>query len=117
MQITFNFKGLEELQKHIEELADEAEIKKVNKRIFQKSADVTEPRMRRHMARSANNSKSGKKGYRPPGHAADNIPKKVNDKHAIVGWELKGDAENWFYMNLLNGVLRKCRRVILSITR
>lgn len=101
MQISFEFKGLEELMRNVEALASDAEIRKTQKQIFQKCADATEPRMKSHMARSANNSKSGKRGYRPPGHAADNIPKKVTAKEAQVGWELKGDAENWFYMKFV----------------
>lgn len=101
MQISFEFKGLEELMKKIEGLEDEEEIKKTNRKIFQRCADVTQPRMEAHMPKSADNRKSGKKGYRPPGHAADNIPKKVTAQSAQVGWELKGDAENWFYMKFV----------------
>ena len=51
--------------------------------------------------RSADNSKSGRNGYRPPGHARDNIPKKVTTKKGEVGWELNGDAQNWFYMKFV----------------
>ena len=65
------------------------------------SADITEPKMKAHMARSADNSKSGRNGYRPPGHARDNIPKKVTTKKGEVGWELNGDAQNWFYMKFV----------------
>lgn len=101
MRISLNFIGLDELIKKVESLSDEGEIKKVNKRIYQKCADITEPRMKSHMARSADNRKSGKKGYRPPGHAADNIPKKVSATKGEVGWTLKGDAENWFYMKFV----------------
>lgn len=101
MQIEFKFEGLEELIKKTEELASDAEISKTNRAIFQKCADITLPRMKSHMPKSADNSKSGKKGYRPPGHASDNIPKKVSAKSAQVGWKLKGDAENWFYMKFV----------------
>ncbi len=101
MQITFEFEGMKEIQKKIEKLADEAEIRKVNKEIFQKCVDVTQPRMKAKMPRSANNAKSGKKGYRPPGHAKDNVPIKVTAKYGEVGWTLLGDAENWFYMKFV----------------
>lgn len=101
MKITMEFVGLEKLRKQIESLASQSEIDAMNKRIFQRCADETEPKMKSHMPRSADNSKSGKRGYRPPGHARDNVPKKVTKKKAEVGWNLKGDAENWFYMKFV----------------
>ena len=57
--------------------------------------------MKAHMPKSADNSTSGRTGYRPPGHAADNIPKNVTAKKAEVGWQLNGDAENCFYMKFV----------------
>lgn len=101
MQITFEFEGLKEIQKKIGQLADEAEIRKANREIFQKCVDVTQPRMKAKMPRSADNAKSGKKGYRPPGHAKDNVPTKVTAKYGEVGWTLLGDAEDWFYMKFV----------------
>lgn len=101
MKVTFEFEGLKELQTKLESLASNYEIGKTNKKIFQRATDYTKPRMQSHMARSADNSKSGKKGYRPPGHAADNIPQKVTTKAGEVGWTLLGDAENWFYMKFV----------------
>jgi HK97 gp10 family phage protein len=101
MDIAFEFVGFDETKAAVEALSSSAEVGALNKRIFQKSADVTEPRMKSHMARSADNSKSGKNGYRPPGHAADNIPKKATTKKGEVGWKLNGDAENWFYMKFV----------------
>lgn len=101
MRITLEFEGLKELKRKLESLADELEIQKTNREIYQRCADVTEPRMKAHMSRSKNNAKSGKKRYRPPGHARDNVPKKVTAKQAEVGWTLLGDAENWFYMKFV----------------
>lgn len=101
MRITLEFEGLKELQRQLEQLTDEGEMSVTNKSIFQKCADVTHPRMQSHMPRSANNAKSGEKGYRPSGHAKDNIPKKVTTKQAEVGWTLLGDAANWFYMKFV----------------
>jgi HK97 gp10 family phage protein len=101
MKVTFEFEGLKELQNRLETLASDSEIRKTNKQIFQRSVDYTEPRMKAVMARSADNSKSGKKGYRPSGHAADNIPTKATAKGGEVGWTLLGDAENWFYMKFV----------------
>lgn len=101
VKMTLEFEGLKELQKKMEQLADDAEIAKVNKKVFRRAADATKPRMESHMPRSADNSKSGKRGYRPPGHAKDNIPVKVTTKYGEVGWTLLGDAENWFYMKFV----------------
>lgn len=101
VKITLEFEGLKELQKKMEQLADDTEIAKVNKKVFRRAADATKPRMESHMPRSADNSKSGKRGYRPPGHAKDNIPVKVTTKYGEVGWTLLGDAENWFYMKFV----------------
>lgn len=101
VKMTLEFEGLKELQKKMEQLADDTEIAKVNKKVFRRAADATKPRMESHMPRSADNSKSGKRGYRPPGHAKDNIPVKVTTKYGEVGWTLLGDAENWFYMKFV----------------
>ena len=101
VKMTLEFEGLKELQKKMEQLADDAEIAKVNKKVFRRAADATKPRMESHMPRSADNAKSGKRGYRPPGHAKDNIPVKVTTKYGEVGWTLLGDAENWFYMKFV----------------
>nr|DAF25120.1 MAG TPA: type I neck protein [Caudoviricetes sp.] len=101
MRIRFEFEGLNEIQRQLEQLADEAEIKATNKKIFQKCVNVTEPRMRAKIPRSADNSKSGKKGYRPPGHAKDNLPTKVTNTYGEVGWSLLNDAENWFYLKFV----------------
>lgn len=101
MKITFNMEGFDRLRIQVETLSSDREIAALNKRIYQRSADVTEPRMKAHMPRSADNSKSGRNGYRPPGHAADNIPKKATSRKGEVGWKLNGDAENWFYMKFV----------------
>lgn len=101
MKVSFDFVGLKEIQHKLELLASDPEINKTNKKIFQRSVDYTQPKMKQHMARSKDNSRSGKKGYRPRGHAADNIPTKVTVKSGTVGWTLLGDAENWFYMKFV----------------
>ena len=101
MKITFNMEGFDRLRTQVETLSSDSEIAALNKRIYQRSADVTEPRMKAHMPRSADNSKSGRNGYRPPGHAADNIPKKAPSRKGEVGWKLDGDAQNWFYMKFV----------------
>lgn len=118
MQMTLEFEGLKELQTAVERLASDAEIRNTNKKILQECADVTEPRMKSHMPESANNGKSGRTGHRPPGHAADNIPKKVTATQAEVGWQLNGDAENWFYMKFVEwGTSKMAPRDFINNTK
>ena len=57
MEISFSFKGFEEVRRGVEALASDAEILATNKRIYQRSADVTEPRMKSQMSQSADNTK------------------------------------------------------------
>ena len=52
MEISFRFEGFEEVQRGVEALSSSAEIGAINKKIFQRSADITEPKMKAHMARS-----------------------------------------------------------------
>ena len=101
MNVSITFDGLADMIRQAELLATQSEIDAVNKRIHQRSADAAKPKMKAHMARSANNAKSGRNGYRPPGHASDNIPVKATAKKGEVGWKLNGDAENWFYMKFV----------------
>ncbi|WP_349398922.1 HK97-gp10 family putative phage morphogenesis protein, partial [Clostridium perfringens] len=54
--------------------------------------------------KSRDNSKSGRKGSRPSGHAADNIPqpkfKKIKGRqYVIVGWD-KSDNSKYWYMKI-----------------
>ena len=50
MEISFRFEGFEEVQRGVEALSSSAEIGAINKKIFQRSADITEPKMKAHMA-------------------------------------------------------------------
>ena len=67
MDITFKAEGFEEVRTAVEALSSTAEVGRINKKIFQRSADITEPKMKERMPRSADNTKSGKLYYRPPG--------------------------------------------------
>jgi HK97 gp10 family phage protein len=99
------FEGLDDLIEQVNSLADETEMQQITKRIVTKSRDIAAERMRGKIKRSANNQKSGKKGYRPPGHAADNIPVSSirmsgGEPTAAVGWE-KADSSAFFYMKFV----------------
>lgn len=103
--ITMDFEGLNELVQQVNALADENEMQQIERRIVTKSRDIAAERMKGKIKRSANNRKSGKRGYRPPGHAADNIPvsgikMSGGEPSASVGWE-KADSSAFFYMKFV----------------
>ena len=101
MKIEIKAEGLAELQKQFEALASQSEIDETNKKIFRRCADVTKPAMRERIPQSSDNSRSGKAGYRPKGHARDHIPSRATKTGATVGWNLKGDADNYFYLKFV----------------
>ena len=121
MKVSLDFSGLKEIQQLLQSLASDSEINKTNKKIFQRAVDYSKPIMEQHMPRSENNARSGKKGYKPPGHAADNIPTEATVKSGTVGWTLLGDAQNWFYMKFVEwgteNPEKKGRDFILNTTK
>lgn len=103
--ITMDFDGLEELQKQFEALADDKEAAAVERKIVTQCRDYAAGRMKGKVPKSANNAKSGKRGYRPPGHAADNVPvsnirTSGGSPTATVGWE-KADNSAFFYIKFI----------------
>lgn len=103
--ITMDFEGLEELQKQFEALADDKETVAVEKKIVTRCRDYAAERMKGKVPRSGNNAKSGKKGYRPSGHAADNVPvsnvrMSGGSPTATAGWE-KADNSEYFYIKFV----------------
>lgn len=103
--ISMQFEGLEELQKQIEALASDAELRTVQRKIVERCRDHAAERMRGRVPKSADNSKSGKKGYRPGGHAADHVPvsgirTSGGSPSASVGWE-KADSSEYFYVKFV----------------
>ena len=124
MKTRLKFTGLNELMKQLEELADEKEIRQTNKKIFKRAVKYSQPVMQSHIPKSSDNSKSGKRGYRPTGHAADNVPIEATTTHGIVGWEILGDAGNkrnvgnWFYIKFVEwGTTRQKPQDFLKNTR
>lgn len=103
--ITMEFEGLEELRKQFETLADDRETTAVERKIVTRNRDIAAQRMKGKVPKSADNAKSGKKGYRPSGHAADNIPvsnvrMSGGSPTATVGWE-KADNSEYFYIKFV----------------
>lgn len=104
MDIKMEFEGLEELIKQCESLATERELEDTNKKILKECGDLAYKVVQPLIHKSKDNSKSGRKGSRPPGHAADNIPKpkfkKIKgEQYIIVGWD-KTDTSEYWYMKI-----------------
>lgn len=98
------FEGLDELIKTFDKLSTEEENEDVQKAMLKECGDLAKRTVIPLIHRSEDNSKSGRKGSRPPGHAADNIPnpkikKKKSGLQCIVGWE-KTDTSPFFYMKM-----------------
>lgn len=105
MKIALDFSGLEELMKNLEDCATDTELKAANKRIVNRSTPIVKEAMQKRIPVSANNAKSGKAGYRPGGHAKNNVPisrisTRGTQAWAEVGWTL-GDSSEYFYMKFV----------------
>ena len=103
--ITMELQGFEELQKSFEAMASGAEAAEVEKKIVRRCRDIAAEKMRGKVPKSRDNSKSGKKGYRPAGRAADNVPvsgirSRGGSPSATVGWE-KADNSQFFYVKFV----------------
>lgn len=103
MKLEMEFEGLQELKKGIDALANSKELREINKKIVRECSKITKNKASSNIHKSKDNSRSGRKGSRPSGHAADNIPvsniKKISniDYECNVGWE-KADNSEYFYM-------------------
>ncbi|MDK0737885.1 hypothetical protein P5E70_04435 [Clostridium perfringens] len=98
------FEGLDELIKTCESLATENQLENTDKKVLKECGDLAYETVKPLIHKSKDNSKSGRKGSRPNGHASDNIPKpKISKKkgklQCIVGWE-KSDNTPYFYMKM-----------------
>ncbi|MCQ4699085.1 HK97 gp10 family phage protein [Paeniclostridium sordellii] len=104
MSIEMEFEGLDELIKTVELLASEAEVDTSNKKILKECGELAYSTVKPLIHKSKDNSKSGRKGRRPQGHASDNVPPpkfrtKKGEKYIVVGWE-KSDNSNYYYMKM-----------------
>jgi HK97 gp10 family phage protein len=100
------FEGLEELTKSCEDLASVSELAATNKRVVERGLPVLKENMKRRIPVSVDNSKSGRKSSRPPGHAKDHVPvsaikTNLTAASAEVGWKLS-DTSSYFYMKFVN---------------
>lgn len=102
--ITMEFTGLNEIQREIEKLSTESEIKALNKKIVKRAGEIGQQEAKsqiRKKAYSKNPMKSGRKGSRTGQHAADNVPKKASTQSGnygeLIGWD-RGDVSPFFYI-------------------
>lgn len=102
--ITMEFTGLNEIQREIEKLSTESELKALNKKIVKRAGEIGQQEAKsqiRKKAYSKNPMKSGRKGSRTGQHAADNVPKKASMQSGnygeLIGWD-RGDVSPFFYM-------------------
>lgn len=101
MSIEMEFEGLDNLIKTVESLASEADIDNTNKKILKECGDLAYQTVKPLIHKSKDNSKSGRKGSRPNGHASDNVPTpkfrtKHGEKYIIIGWEKSDNSEYWY---------------------
>lgn len=104
MDIDMEFVGLDELIKTAEKLSTNSELEKANKKILKDCGDLAYKTVKPLIHKSADNSKSGRRGTRPNGHATDNIPSpKIKRKngylYVLVGWD-KSDNSPYYYMTM-----------------
>ena len=105
MKIKLDFSGIEETLKQLEDCATDKEQRAANKRVVERSQPIVKKAMQGHIPVSADNATSGKIGYRPGGHAKENVPiSKIRisgtQAWAEVGWTL-GDSSEYFYMKFV----------------
>ncbi|MDP4146119.1 MAG: hypothetical protein Q8936_16785 [Bacillota bacterium] len=98
--------GMEDILNKVKELSTGREFEECNKGIIKKTQQLAKDKMRPRVPNSLDNSMSGRKGYRPNGHAKDNIPvSKIKNKkgyfYGSVGWET-GDTSEYFYIKFVN---------------
>lgn len=107
MQISFDGKALDNLLSQLQVAASESKIQKANEQIVREGSERAKEIMQPKVPVSGDNTKSGRKGSRPGGHARPNVPiGKIKDngqsgKAAEVGWQLS-DGSEYFYMKFVN---------------
>ena len=100
-----DFSTFEDTYKELEKFVDEPSLEKINRKVIKQAIEIGHAetvKLIKSRAYSSDNSKSGRKGARPSGHAGDNVPKKVTKTKdygvsGIVGWD-RSDRTEYFYM-------------------
>lgn len=125
MATTFDFNwDSRQLEAELLKLSGEDGIKDVTEQTLVQLAQEIKEFCKSRMAVSKDNSKSGRKGNRPKGHARDNIPvsklKSVKGKdfsYIVVGWE-KADNSPYYYESFQEfGTTKMPPRPVFSIAK
>ena len=99
MNIEFNFDGLDTILKNLEGLAMGSELDEIATKIVTEEAEKAQAEIQRKFPKSKDNSKSGKRGNRPSGHFADNVPKsKIKKKGDFISITLGDEKKNGNYV-------------------
>ena len=100
-----NFDSLQDLINNIEKIADENDIKKVNKQALKDCSKLANNKLKTTLLRSNDPSKSGRKGSRTGKHSADNVPITFKTKNGVqsayIGWE-KDDTSPYYYTKMVD---------------
>lgn len=102
MNIDMQFLGLNDLINNVEKLASSSEMEAVNRKIIKEASAKGKNILKGKITRSKNNSKSGRKGYRPKGHYADNVPETNIKKKGSYLYCTLGETKEkgmYFYWN------------------
>ncbi|EES49233.1 HK97 gp10 family phage protein [Clostridium botulinum] len=101
MSIEFELKGFDDIIKQLECLFSSGEIENIDKNILTTVTNKMKSEIKPKIPKSKDNSESGKKGYRPNGHFADNIPqsniKKKKGYMYITLGEENEDGEYFYW--------------------
>lgn len=102
MEFEFKLTGLDELIREVEKVASGDEIDKVTKKILTEEAEVAKNKIKGGFPTSKykyTSQMSGKRGYRPNGHFADNIPvSKIKKKGDFINITVGSpDDGEYFY--------------------
>lgn len=101
MGIEFELLGFDEIINQVQGLVDSSELYSLNEKIVTTVTENVKEEIRPKIPKSEDNSKSGKKGYRPHGHFADNIPqssiKKSKEGLYIVLGEENEEGEYFYW--------------------
>lgn len=103
--IELRFDGLQELINKLERAGKLDEIASTQEKLIMSGTEEAKKQIKSHFPRSGDNSKSGKKGYRPSGHFVDNIPQtniKQNSKGMYLTLGAKTEKDPYFYSKFPN---------------
>lgn len=104
MKCDINIDGLRDMIDALERAGAYTALQGMQEKAAKRITKNGKQAMEKHVPVSRDNSRSGRKSSRPPGHARDNIPTKVTTKkevvYADIGWYLS-DNSKFYYMKFI----------------